>query len=243
MSEDLAVPVIDVSSPDALLAPLGVTDTSHSHVHRDRRSRAVTDPTTDPSPPGILTGGQTATIVVGILSNTSVAHQALDTTTTVVNSSDPTPIDWTTVLVPIAARHVRDPVGRRRLAVSLVVGDTEGVRELTARRVPSRPRRTVPLTSEIDALGFLVDEQLARQSGRAGHRHPVPGRHLPPVGEHGTDPHQHGRLDVVSDHHVVRRTFRVLWCSGRSVRPLGHRLPPQPDPDRHRRAPPPADCR
>ncbi|HTW97802.1 MAG TPA: carboxypeptidase regulatory-like domain-containing protein [Acidimicrobiales bacterium] len=163
---DLAVPVVDVTSSDgtALLGAPGVTDPSDfsSSVELDMPVFS-SDPALDPSPPGILAGGARATLEVGILSGTTTAHAALDTTTTVLDDTDPTPIDWSSLLADYQPPGMSDADWQDVVEhFAGTFGDTDGAFALSLEQAFSDASSYgVTLSSESDAIGYLVDEELA----------------------------------------------------------------------------------
>ena len=150
-STDLAVPVIDVTSSNALLGRPGDTNpldfTSALELDDPVLS---TDPLGNPSPPGILGPYQRFTVNLGILSDTSIPHAPLLTTTTVVNSTDQTPISWAGLLAGAApAGMTATEWSQVAAGMTSTYGSTEGSYALAL----------VPLIAEARADGVNIDSQ------------------------------------------------------------------------------------
>ena len=165
---DIAVPVIDVTSPNSLLGAPGVTSTANFTSNLELDAPVLsTDPLTDPSPPGVLGAEQSFTLDLGILANTSVTHAALATTTTVVNSTDTTQIDWTSLLAP------DQPVSMSSSAWSTVVSDfgrdvgtSEGTYALSLLGAFGQARiYGASVSNQAEAVNFLINKELATGAG------------------------------------------------------------------------------
>ena len=163
-SQDLAVPVVKVTSEDALLGAPGVTDTSKFGPAAEIDDPVLSaDPAIDPSPPGILAGGQTVSLTFGLLSHTTVGHAALNTVTSVVNTTDTTAIDWTSELAPYQppGMSAADWAGIVQ-AFGTDFGKTEGAFANSLVTAFGEAKADgVTLASESDAIGFLVDQEIA----------------------------------------------------------------------------------
>ncbi len=167
-SQDLAVPVIDVSSPNALFqAPGASPQTSFSSSVEVDDPVLSDNPALDPSPPGILPGGSTVTIPFTIAAAADIAHELLDTEATILNSSDTTPISWGSLLAGY------EPDGMSSADWTQVVsqfgsdfGTTNGAFAFSLVTAFAEAKADgVGLSSETDAIGFLLDEELATDPG------------------------------------------------------------------------------
>ena len=166
--QDISVPVVNVSSADALLAPPGVTDISKYSPTISMLDPVLSmNPLVDPAPPGILAGGATANIQIGILSNTTVGHAALTTETSIVNSTDTTPIDWSSVLAPYQPPDMSNAEWSSIVQrFSSDVGSTEGkYADSLVDALDQAALNGVQLSSESDAIDYLVDQEIATFPG------------------------------------------------------------------------------
>lgn len=163
-STDIAVPVLAITSPNALLGAPGQTDPAQFTGSLEFDDPVLsTDPLTDPSPPGILGAGQSFTFDLSILSNTSVGGAALETDTTVVASSDTTPIDWSTLLASYQPPGMSASDWTTVVAsFGIAFGDTVGAFAMSLRTAFQQSQADgVPASNEAAAIGYLVDEELA----------------------------------------------------------------------------------
>ena len=168
---DIAVPVIDISSTDALLGGPGVTDPNDftSSIELDDPVLSA-DPLADPSPPGILGAGQSDTIDVGILAGASdAAHQPLDTTTTIVNSTDGTLVNWSTLLAGGAPSGMSAADWNSVInAITATYGPTVGTyAEALVPLIAEAQADGVHLASDNDVLKFLLEKEI-RTGGPVG---------------------------------------------------------------------------
>jgi hypothetical protein len=161
---DIAVPVIDVTSPNALLGAPGVTDTADFTSNLEIDDPVLsTNPLSDPSPPGVLAAGQTFTLDLSILSNTDIVHAALLTTTSVVNSTDSTSIDWGSLLAAYQPATMSNAEWTNVVSsFAATFGSTVSAFSLSLLTAFDQARQyAVSISSESDAIGFMLDEELA----------------------------------------------------------------------------------
>ena len=120
-----------------------------------------------PLPPGVLPPGASATLSFGVLSTTTVSNATITVDPTVVNSTDQDSIDWATLLAP------SEPPGMSAIDWSGVVssfsttyGTTVGAYATALVHAYAEAQADgVVLSDQSDALGFLLDEQLATWAG------------------------------------------------------------------------------
>ena len=165
---DIAVPVIDMSSTNAVLGAPGVTDPTKfsSNLEIDNADLSA-DPHLDPFPDGILPAGATASLAIGIEAVTTTAHDALDTTLTVLNSTDQTAADWPTLLGGAQPSTISNASWAMIVSdFGTDIGGTNGdYAQALVGAFDTAKANGVVLVNEAEALDFLVSKEIATAAG------------------------------------------------------------------------------
>ncbi|HTX00064.1 MAG TPA: carboxypeptidase regulatory-like domain-containing protein [Acidimicrobiales bacterium] len=160
-SQDLAVPVIDVSSPNALFQLPGASPSSSFTSSVEIDDPVLSDnAAVDPAPPGILQGGSSVTLQLSIAAATDVPHELLETDASILSSGDTTPIDWASVLAPDQTSEMSSADWSGVVSqFGTDFGTTNGSFASSLVTAFDEARTDgADVQSESDAIGFLVDE-------------------------------------------------------------------------------------